>query len=320
MTSTVDRLYREVGDQFDWDGWDGNVACTPQWLGAHRRTGRGLLAVRGAGGLLAVLERKAPGALGPVGRYHGGFAPLPGAGAEDVLDALAVVARYSWVGLPHSPHWLHTHAGRLHPRRVVSREHDHVFTVGALGVDQYDVSRPRKLRATIRRAQAAADASDQTVRPLAPGGLTAVLDRLVAVERAGHRTKGHVLASRAVSDALVDLDADGRLVVHVLQRGVEPLGYLVAGRGATQDHLYTTAIRAELADSSAGSLLFAAAIRNALASGRAVSMGAGATAFKRRFATASVPQADAVLLPAWAGAAERPLARALGRVSSSGWS
>lgn len=319
MTATQAGLFEELSAGFDWDLWDGNPATTPAWIRAHGRRGAVPLALRDQGQIVGILERKALGWYGPVGRYHGGFAALPGRSSHQLAQALSRVVPWGWIGLPHATPGLGDALRKAGLRRLVGRTHDKILCADGTDVSLYLEQRPRKLRATLRKAERGAIDNDLVVGTMSPGRLSAHWNEIERVERVGHRRKGHLVARRSIREVLADLDRTHRLQVHTLHDSSGVHGYLIAGRGLTQDYFYTMGIRSELAAFSAGSLLFAHAISRSIETGKTANLGPGDTPFKRRFATSEYPQVDILLLPSWASCVSGVVATGLRRLTGSEW-
>lgn len=301
----------KLSRQFAWDRWDGNPAVTPQWLAAHSRWYSHRRYLIDGEYILAVLERKAPGLYGPIGRHHGGFEPLPGALEENVAVELGRCMSQCFLILPLASLSLSEVLKRQEALRVHRRSDEAVLRVEAMSVEDYVATRSRNLRKTLRKAERTIANNHWTIRLVERGSLHAVAPELLAVEQAGYRTVGRPLSERRspVIRALLALDDVGRCRVWVVDGNDGIRGYLIAGHGLEQDYLYTTAIRESDASLSIGTLLYSTAITQILGEGRGVSLGPGDSPHKRRFATASKPRVDVVAVPARLAAPLRPLMR-----------
>ncbi len=228
------------------------------------------------------------------------FAPCPGTEPEELVRALVRVSRTVPISLPLVESRFAERVAAAAPNAVV-RRHSEFLTIRPQAWSDYYANRRPSLRKTLRhaRSQLAALGPRAAIEQLAPGETARLLPELAALERSGHRPARLLGADdgRFVASVIEGLDGLGAVETHVARIGGSLVAYLIGFVSERRLLLYTMAFRADLKRLSLGSLLFASAIDGAFRQGREVDLGKGASYFKDRFAEATHPLWDVLVLP-----------------------
>jgi CelD/BcsL family acetyltransferase involved in cellulose biosynthesis len=305
--SAVVRVLADVAARQPDNAWDGHPGASYAWARAAAQTAPNhLWTVLGDHAepvaLLSMHGRVPSPLLYPVGHHHGGFQCLNGQNPEATADVLARITRLYAAYLPFCSSNL-AFAVKARTAAVRIREHCVAPIVHHENPDKYLASRPRKLRATIRRAEQALAEAGGSIDLISSADVAAVLPHLAMIESSGHRTSGHILTGRHADFlrmALQELHGDGALELWVARIAHAYVGYLVAIRSPQSTYFYTMGITQEMSALSLGSAIFYRAIAYNLAQERWVNLGTGGTLFKSRFATGEQQLYDVLLVPSYA--------------------
>jgi CelD/BcsL family acetyltransferase involved in cellulose biosynthesis len=284
--------------------WDGHPSASYAWTrAAARMAPHHLWMVLGEPeaplAVLTMRSRIRSTLLFPVGHHHGGFQPLNGHAPQTTAAVLARLSQRYAAYLPFCSGDLASAVVELSAACRI-REHDTAPFVQCEDPETYLSGRPRKLRATIRRAEQAFGEIGGVIERISQVGVEDALEKISAVEAAGHRTVGRIFIghhSSFLRTAFSEFQAEGVLELWVARIGQCYTGYLVAFRAPKSTYFYTTGITADMAEISLGSAVFHRAIAYNLAQGRQIDLGTGRTPFKSRFATGERQLYDVLMIP-----------------------